>query len=218
MAARFTYLGLRSVPQAMPRIEGWVPEEPYPAMVVPEQFWTLYLKEAWKVAGDRRSPFTWGPASESVAGICGVKKVVRYIEPPCFYSGTPGFYVEEAFASQVRFTLIAVMMERITQAFFKLDENRIREAFAVMRDCRDRLNEISNAFAKPGVVIRWFAWVIPFAVPFLPRLGELTIGESGLRVLYHSPEWAELARLAMGRTGVGGQRGRTYIIAVRASD
>jgi len=218
MATRFAYFGMRSVPQPMPKMEGWVPEEPYPAMVVPEQFWELHLKEAWGIAGDRRSPFTWGPASESVAGICGVRKVVRYIEPPCWYTGSPDFYVQEAFATQVRFASIAVMMERITQAFFKLDEDRIREAFAVMRDCRDRLNEISNAFTKPGITIRWFAWVVPYAVPLVPRLGGFGTGEVGLRVQYPIPDWGELTKLELGKVGSGGTRGRTYIIGVRAFD
>jgi len=151
----FRYYGERKVAEPMPEIEGWTPEEPYPASVIPEQFWTLHLKEAWKVAGDAASKFTWGPASESIAGICGVKQVVKYIEPPCGYEGEPDFYIRREHAPYVRYAMLAIMMERITWALYKLDKNEPQEALSIMKDAEDRLNAMSEDLKRPDVKIEW---------------------------------------------------------------
>lgn len=166
----FSYRGERDVPEPMPEIEGWTPEEPYPAMVVPEQFWTLHLKEAWKVAGDRPSRFTWGPASESVAGICGEKEVVNYIEPPCYYEGEVDFYVRRELAPYVRYAMIGVMMERITQAFHKLDKGHPDEAVKIIEDCERSLDVMSNSFRREDVIIIWTLSIIPDLRRYIVRV------------------------------------------------
>jgi len=160
----------------MPEIEGWVPEEPYPATVVPEQFWTLHLGEAWKVAGDRRSPFTWDGISESVAGICGVRKVARYVEPPCWCVGEPDFYVKREQAPYVRHALLGAFTERIVQALYKLDKDRPDEARAVIEDLVGIATRISNDFRVPGVEITWRVGLGTVEAGRRPELGVQTLG------------------------------------------
>jgi len=210
----FFYHGEREVVRLMPQIEGWIPEEPYPAMVVPEQFWTLHLKEAWKVAGDRRSPSTWNGASESVAGICGVVKMKRYVEPPCYYEGFPNFYVKREHAPYVRYTLIAMFMERITQALYKCDLGDFIEAERIIRGLESQLETVSKDFAYPEYKIDWAIALDTGVYEQRAQAGYVSLGELALGGYTEVKYTAELGYTKLGSFPLGTYVVRRYFVEV----
>jgi len=161
IAPLLVYYGEKIVVETLPEWV-WEPvEDEYLERVVGSQFYPLHFAEAYKLVGDQRSPSTWDGISESVALICGVRKAIRYITPPAWYIGKPDFYIEERHAPYVRFALLAVLTERLTQAFYKLDKGLVEEALALVADCQEKLNVISSDLKRPDVDISWTVALVP---------------------------------------------------------